>query len=77
MGDATSAALQPPPPPQQQQQVFTLRQAQDAAARLRSQSEVLKMVPRASKDDPDYVESFYKASRLHFVGESPGGMFVF
>ena len=59
---------QQPPPQQQQQQHYTLRQAQEVAARLRAGSDVLRGGPRASKDDPGFVDTFYRASRLHFIG---------
>lgn len=57
---------------QQQQGLDTLglrmRRAQELAARLRSECDVLKGAPRASKDDPMFVETFYRSSRLHFIG---------
>lgn len=57
---------------QQQQGLDTLglrmRRAQELAARLRSECDVLKGAPRASKDDPKFVETFYRSSRLHFIG---------
>jgi hypothetical protein len=53
---------------QRSRQQYTLRQAQEVAARLRSESDVLRMAPRASKDDPDFVDTFYRSSRLHFIG---------
>ncbi|GAX76094.1 hypothetical protein CEUSTIGMA_g3537.t1 [Chlamydomonas eustigma] len=54
------------PVPQEHQ--FTLQQAQEVAARLRSETDVLRMMPRASKDDPNFVDTFYRSSRLHFIG---------
>lgn len=45
-----------------------LAQAQVVAQKLRQNCEVLKGPPKSSKDDPNFVESFYRASRLHFIG---------
>lgn len=42
--------------------------AQQLAAKLRADCDVLKGPPKSSKDDPDFVNSFYKSSRLHFIG---------
>ena len=42
--------------------------AQHIAARLRSECDVLKGPPKSSKDDQNFVEHYYKASRLHFIG---------
>ena len=67
-----AAAVVPPLPQaamdQRNMQQYTLRQAQEVAACLRSESDVLRMAPRASKDDPDFVDTFYRSSRLHFIG---------
>ena len=45
-----------------------LREAHQAAARMRAECDVLKGPPRSSKDDPAFMDTFYKASRLHFIG---------
>lgn len=42
--------------------------AQETAARLRLECDVLKGPPKTSKDDEHFVEHYYKASRLHFIG---------
>lgn len=47
---------------------ISLAQAQEIAAQLRNECDVLKGPPRSSKDDPNFVESYYRASRLHFIG---------
>jgi DNA repair protein REV1 len=45
-----------------------LAAAQEVAAKMRAECDNLKGPPRSSKDDPNFVESFYRASRLHFIG---------
>lgn len=45
-----------------------MAQAQSIAARLRANCDVLKGKPKSSKDDPEFVQSYYRASRLHFIG---------
>jgi len=45
-----------------------LAQALVVAQKLRQNCEVLKGPPKSSRDDPNFVESFYRASRLHFIG---------
>jgi hypothetical protein len=47
-----------------------LRRAHEIAAAARAACDVLKGGPRSSKDDPEFVDTFYKASRLHFIGNS-------
>lgn len=42
--------------------------AQEVAAKKRAACDVLKGRPRTSRDDPDFVDTFFKASRLHFIG---------
>jgi len=44
------------------------RRAEELAARLRSESELLRGPPRSTRDDPNFVDNFFKASRLHFIG---------
>jgi nucleotidyltransferase/DNA polymerase involved in DNA repair len=46
----------------------SLAQAKEIAAQMRNECDVLKGPPRSSKDDPNFVESYYRASRLHFIG---------
>lgn len=48
-----------------------LQQAQQVAAKLRADCEVLKGPPRSTRDDPNFMSSFFKASRLHFIGALP------
>lgn len=38
------------------------------AAQKRAACDVLKGQPRSSRDDPQFMETFFKASRLHFIG---------
>jgi len=45
-----------------------LAAAQVVAAQMRADCDNLKGPPRSSKEDPHFVESFYRASRLHFIG---------
>jgi hypothetical protein len=47
-----------------------MREAQQVAARMRAACDVLRGPPRSSKDDPNFVETYYKSSRLHFIGEA-------
>jgi DNA repair protein REV1 len=46
-----------------------MAKAQATAAQLRAACEVLKGRPKSSADDPDgFMASFFKSSRLHFIG---------
>lgn len=45
-----------------------LAAAQEVAAKMRAECDVLKGPPKSSRDDPNFVESYYRASRLHFIG---------
>lgn len=45
-----------------------LARAQAVAKRMRDDCQLLKGPPKSSRDDPNFVESFYRASRLHFIG---------
>ena len=38
------------------------------AAQKRAACDVLKGQPRSSRDDPQFMETFFRASRLHFIG---------
>lgn len=42
--------------------------AQRTAASMRAETDVLKGPPQSSADDPGFMETFFKASRLHFIG---------
>lgn len=42
--------------------------AQAQAAKLRASCDLLKGAPKSSRDDPNFVSSFFAASRLHFIG---------
>ncbi|KAK9810528.1 hypothetical protein WJX72_012236 [[Myrmecia] bisecta] len=44
------------------------REAQRIAAAARAACDVLKGAPRSSADDPNFMETFFKSSRLHFIG---------
>lgn len=45
-----------------------MAEAQALAAQLRAACDLLKGGPRTSKEDPNFVETFFSASRLHFIG---------
>jgi DNA repair protein REV1 len=46
-----------------------MAKAQAIAAQLRAACDVLKGRPKSSADDPDgFMASFFKSSRLHFIG---------
>eukprot|EP00898_Chlorokybus_atmophyticus_P005090 jgi/Chlat1/5582/Chrsp369S05362 len=45
-----------------------VKSAQQVAADARAACALLKGNPKTSKDDPNFVENFHKASRLHFIG---------
>lgn len=53
-----------------------MRAAQAEAARLRAACDMLKGAPKSSRDDPNFVESFFSASRLHFIGALVAGAAV-
>jgi DNA repair protein REV1 len=38
------------------------------AASMRAATDVLKGPPKSSADDPGFMDTFFKASRLHFIG---------
>lgn len=56
----------------QQYTAKEMAEAQAEAAELRAACDLLKGAPKSSKDDPNFVSSFFSASRLHFIGESSG-----
>lgn len=45
-----------------------LEKAHKIAQHMRASCESLKGPPKSSRDDPNFVQSFYRASRLHFIG---------
>ena len=45
-----------------------IRAAQRTAAAMRDACDVLKMPPRSSADDPNFMQTYFRASRLHFIG---------
>jgi len=45
-----------------------LEAARRVAEKMRAECESLKGRPKSSSDDPEFVNSFYRASRLHFIG---------
>lgn len=45
-----------------------LQKARQIAEKMRLECEMLKGPPKSSKEDPNFVQSFYRASRLHFIG---------
>jgi DNA repair protein REV1 len=42
--------------------------AQALAARLRRECDLLRGPPRTTADDPNFVATYFRASRLHFIG---------
>lgn len=42
--------------------------AQRTATQMRAATDVLKGPPKSSADDPGFLDTFFKASRLHFIG---------
>lgn len=42
--------------------------ARETAASMRAACDLLRGPPRSSRDDPDFMNSFFKSSRLHFIG---------
>lgn len=55
---------QPPYPPVADDMAL----AQQVAAQKRAACDVLKGPPRTSRDDPEFMNTFFKASRLHWIG---------
>ena len=45
-----------------------LQRAQQVAAACRAACDVLKGAPKSSRDDPFFMDNYYKSSRLHFIG---------
>lgn len=45
-----------------------LQRAQQVAAACRAACDMLKGAPKSSRDDPHFMDNYYKASRLHFIG---------
>jgi hypothetical protein len=48
--------------------LFKLFTYVQVAAQKRGACDVLKGPPRSSRDDPEFMNTFFKASRLHFIG---------
>jgi len=42
--------------------------AHQTVASMRKQEPLLAMKPRTSRDDPEFLTTFFKASRLHYIG---------
>ena len=63
-GQRTLAFKKAEPPSRKER----LARAQAVAKRMRDECQLLKGPPKSSRDDPNFVESFYRASRLHFIG---------
>ena len=42
--------------------------AREVQKEVRRKDPALDQRPRTSKDDPDFMSNFFKASRLHFIG---------
>lgn len=57
---------QPPQPPASRRQ--QLDAAQALAARLRAECDVLKGAPRSTADDPNFMNTYFRSSRLHWIG---------
>jgi DNA repair protein REV1 len=78
MAAAAAAAAGAAPTEQQQQQEPNDPNAEDAAAadaraqalaaRLRRECDLLRGPPRTTSDDPNFVATYFRASRLHFIG---------
>lgn len=45
-----------------------LAKAQKTAAAMRAACDVLKGAPKSSADDPKFLETYFRSSRLHFIG---------
>lgn len=45
-----------------------IQAAQRTAQAMRSACDVLKGPPKSSADDPKFLETYFRASRLHFIG---------
>ncbi|KAF5827717.1 hypothetical protein DUNSADRAFT_184 [Dunaliella salina] len=48
--------------------VGTMEEAQALCARLRSECDLLRGAPRSSRDDPGFMDSYFRSSRLHHIG---------
>jgi hypothetical protein len=75
---AAAPAAAPPPPPADsppppagapaRYDPARVAAAQAAAAAMRAACDVLQMRPRSTADDPHFTETYFRASRLHFIG---------
>jgi hypothetical protein len=74
-----AAAAAPPPPPTEspppagagapvRYDPARVAAAQAAAAAMRAACDVLQMRPRSTAADPNFTETYFRASRLHFIG---------
>lgn len=45
-----------------------MRAAREVQKEVRAKDAALDQPPRTSKDDPEFMSNFFKASRLHFIG---------
>ena len=45
-----------------------LAKAQKVAAACRAACDLLKGAPKSSREDPKFMDNYYKSSRLHFIG---------
>lgn len=45
-----------------------LQRAQQVAGAARAACDLLKGAPKSSRNDPDFMNNYYKSSRLHFIG---------
>lgn len=48
--------------------VGDLQKAQQVAATCRATCDMLKGAPKSSREDPQFMDNYYKSSRLHFIG---------
>lgn len=53
-----------------QESTELLKRAHEVAAAARAACDVLRGAPRSSRDDPEFMDTFYKSSRLHFIGNT-------
>ena len=63
----SAQAAQPRPNPNPGPPVRT-RTAEQISAAARAAKDILKGPPRSSRDDPAFQQTFWQASRLHFIG---------
>ena len=66
-GGGRHGAVQPRPGPNPGAPVG-VRTAEQISAAARAAKDILKGPPRSSRDDPAFQQTFWQASRLHFIG---------